>query len=121
MAVGTDGDHATAPAVTLLWGGRPAPTRGPKRSLSVEQLADVAVADTEGIDAVSMQRVAEDLGVTKMSLYRYVAAKSELVAVMIEPAVGDPPNLSRVRGVWGVPEIRPRLVTWAFAPSLGRF
>ncbi|GAA3508932.1 AcrR family transcriptional regulator [Streptosporangium album] len=47
-----------------------------------------------------MQRVAGDLGFTKMSLYRYVSSKADLVAVMIESAVGDPPDLSRVEGGW---------------------
>ena len=109
MSVHVQGEHAGA-TVELLWGDRAAPTRGPKRSLSVEQIADVAVAaaDADGIEAVSMQRVAESLDLTKMSLYRYLSGKSELVAVMIERAVGDPPDLSRVRGGW-----RPRLERWA--------
>ena len=61
--------------VELLWGRRAAPTRGPKASLNIERIAAaaVAVADAEGIDAVSMQRVAEGLDFTKMSLYRHVA------------------------------------------------
>jgi AcrR family transcriptional regulator len=77
--------------------------------MSIDQIADVAVAvaDAEGIEGASMQRVADDLGVTKMSLYRYVAGKSELVAIMVERAVGDPPDLSRVAGGW-----RPRLERW---------
>ena len=109
MSVNVHGEDAVA-AVDLLWGERTAPTRGPKRSLSVEQIADAAVsaADAGGIEAVSMQGVAESLDLTKMSLYRYVAGKSELVAVMIERAVGDPPDLRRVRGGW-----RPRLERWA--------
>ena len=55
--------EAVGATVELLWGDRAAPTRGPKRSLSVEQIADVAVAaaDADGIEAVSMQRVAESL------------------------------------------------------------
>lgn len=104
------GDDAAnaASTVALLWGERPAPTRGPKRSLSVEQIADVAVAvaDEMGLDAVSMQRVADDLDVTKMSLYRYLGGKSELVAVMIERAVGDPPDLTQA------PDWRRRLERW---------
>ena len=109
MSVNAPGEEAGS-TVELLWGDRAAPTRGPKRSLSVERIADAAVAtaDAEGIEAVSMQRVAESLDLTKMSLYRYVSGKSELVAVMIERAVGDPPDLSRVRGGW-----RPRLERWA--------
>ncbi len=96
--------------IDLLWHQRLAPTRGPKRSLSLDQIAAVAVgvADAEGIGAVSMQRVAETLDFTKMSLYRYVAGKSDLVAVMIEQAVGEPPDLSRSRTGW-----RTRLERWA--------
>jgi AcrR family transcriptional regulator len=43
--------------------------------LSLGRIAEaaIAVADTEGIAAVSMQRVDEDLGFSKMSLYRHVA------------------------------------------------
>ena len=51
-----------------------------------------------------MQRVAEDLGFTKMSLYRHVAGKAELLGVMIDTAVGELPDLSGVPGGW-----RPRL------------
>ena len=96
--------------VDLLWGRRVGPTRGPKPALTIARIAEVAVAvaDAEGLEAVSMQRVAESLDFTKMSLYRYVAGKAELVAAMTEHAVGEPPDLSRVRGGW-----RPRLERWA--------
>ncbi len=94
----------------LLWGLRTASSRGPKATLTVESIAAaaVAVADTDGIDAVSMQRVAESLDFTKMSLYRHVSGKADLVAVMIEHAVGDAPDLGGVKGGW-----RPRLERWA--------
>src|SRR2546429_449253 len=52
-----------------------------------------------------MQRVAGDLGFTKMSLYRHVPGKTELLSIMIDTAVGEPPDLSGVPGGW-----RPRLV-----------
>ena len=93
----------------LLWGMRPASTRGPKATLRVDQIAvaAVGVADAEGIDNVSMQRVAESLDFTKMSLYRHLNGKADLIAVMIEQAVGEPPDLSRVRGGW-----RRRLEHW---------
>jgi hypothetical protein len=51
--------------------------------------AAVDIADTDGLSAVSMQRVAAQFAVTKMALYRYVASKAELLAVLIEAAVGD--------------------------------
>lgn len=96
--------------VELLWGLREPPTRGPKPALSVERIAETAVriADTDGFAAVAMQRVAAELDFTKMSLYRYVAGKSELVAVMIEAAVGEPPELEGVPGGW-----RGGLTEWA--------
>ena len=77
----------------FLWGPRPQPARGPRPALTLERIADAAVsiADAEGLAAVSMQRVAADLGFTKMSLYRYLPGKTELVALMVERAVGAPP------------------------------
>jgi AcrR family transcriptional regulator len=36
----------------------------------------IAIADAEGLDSVSMQRVADELGATKMSLYRYTPGKT---------------------------------------------
>src|SRR5262245_39144895 len=95
-------DEQLDPTAELLWGMRPAPTRGPKATLSVDKIAAAAVgvADAEGIDNVSMQRVAESLNFTKMSLYRHVAGKADLIAVMIEHAVGEPPDLSRIDGGW---------------------
>jgi AcrR family transcriptional regulator len=96
--------------VELLWGMRAASSRGPKATLTVEKIAAAAVhvADTDGIDAVSMQGVAASLDFTKMSLYRHVSGKADLIAVMIELAVGEPPDLHRIKGGW-----RPRLERWA--------
>ena len=100
--------------IELLWGMRAASSRGPKATLTVDKIAAaaVSVADVDGIEAVSMQRVAESLDFTKMSLYRHVSGKADLVAVMVEQAVGDPPDLNRIKGGW-----RPRLERWARALS----
>ncbi|GAA3436426.1 TetR/AcrR family transcriptional regulator [Kutzneria kofuensis] len=70
--------------------------------------AGIMLADEAGMAAVSMQQVAGMLDVTKMALYRHVTNKAELVAVMIEIAVGAPPDLSTVPGGW-----RPKLTEWA--------
>ncbi|GAB2962054.1 TetR/AcrR family transcriptional regulator [Saccharothrix stipae] len=93
----------------LLWGSRE-PARPPRLALTVDRIAAAAieVADAQGMASVSMQQVAAGLDVTKMALYRHVASKAELVAVMIESAVGEPPDLRAVPGGW-----RPRLVRWA--------
>ncbi|MFG2106838.1 TetR family transcriptional regulator [Micromonospora chersina] len=49
------------------------------------------MADADGLEGLTMQRVAESLDVTKMALYRYVPGRAELVALMLEAAVGEPP------------------------------
>ncbi|MEV6522678.1 TetR/AcrR family transcriptional regulator C-terminal domain-containing protein [Longispora sp. NPDC051575] len=79
----------------LLWGPGPRPSRGPKPGLTLERIvaAAIAIADAEGLAAVSMQRVAGDLDFTKMSLYRYVPGKAELTALMVDAAMGPPPDL----------------------------
>ena len=46
---------------------------------------------TEGIGSMSMTRVAAELGVGTMSLYRYVAAKDELLTLMVDNVLGSPP------------------------------
>ncbi|MCX5447278.1 TetR/AcrR family transcriptional regulator [Streptomyces nigrescens] len=86
------GDQAGS--VALLWGGGERPSRGPKPALNLERitLTAIGLADTGGLGAVSMQRVAAELDFTKMSLYRYVPGKSELVALMIDRAMGEPPS-----------------------------
>lgn len=72
------------PGLDLLWGRRPPGRRGPKPALSVDAIVRAAVelADAEGLEAVSMARVAQALGFTTMSLYRYVDSKDELLALM---------------------------------------
>ncbi|MFI9382364.1 TetR/AcrR family transcriptional regulator [Kutzneria sp. NPDC052558] len=98
--------------VELLWGEPGGPRRGPKPTLTVGDLARAGIdlADAEGLTAVTMQRVAEALGVTKMATYRYVPGKDELVALMADTAMGEPPSLEDIEGGW-----RPKLRTWTLA------
>lgn len=80
-----------ARSIELLWGVAPRPTRGPKQQLDVRQLARVAIqiADAEGLAALSMRRVAEELGVATMSLYTYVPGKAELLDLMLDTAYAE--------------------------------
>lgn len=80
--------------VALAWGVAANPQRGPKREMSIERIVDAAVeiADAEGLAAVSMSRVAQSLGYTTMSLYRYVTAKDDLLVLMQERGTGLPPE-----------------------------
>ncbi|MEZ0446479.1 TetR/AcrR family transcriptional regulator [Cellulomonas sp. ICMP 17802] len=90
------------PGIAVLWRtpaeGRP----GPRPSLTLEQIADagIALADAEGLDAVSMARLAESLGFTTMSLYRYVSSKDEVLSLMSDRAGGRPPVLGPEVGGW---------------------
>ncbi|MET8795720.1 TetR/AcrR family transcriptional regulator [Nocardia sp. NPDC004568] len=82
-------------AVALMWGLEPAGTRGPRRGLSLEQIVDTAIelADEEGFEALSMNKVAERLGFTAMSLYRYVDSKATLLEIALDRVVGMPPEI----------------------------
>ena len=65
------------------------------------ELADVAIgiADREGLDAVSMRRVAAELGTGAASLYRYVETREELLDLMID-ATGHEYDLAPPTGDW---------------------
>ena len=80
-------------SLAAAWGRRERPSRGPRPGLSLDRIADagVRVAQTEGLAAVSMARVAQELDASTMSLYRYVASKDELLTLMVDAAVGPPP------------------------------
>src|SRR6201992_765823 len=85
---------AAPTAFDLLWGTPQRPRRGPKPSLSLERIVTeaIALADAEGLANLSMQHLAERLGCAKMALYRYVPGKAELVALMVDAGLGDPPE-----------------------------
>ena len=67
--------------------------RGAQAGLSRERIVAAAVelADSDGLGALSMARLAERLGCGTMSLYRHVANKDELVTFMLSTAPGPPP------------------------------
>ncbi|GAA3118450.1 TetR/AcrR family transcriptional regulator [Kribbella aluminosa] len=94
-----------------LWGieGRSRP--GPKPAFHISDIARAAVklADAGGLAAVSMSKVAAELGFTTMSLYRYVDAKDDLYVVMLEHAFAEPPAFDPERG-W-----REKVTAWAQA------
>jgi AcrR family transcriptional regulator len=72
-----------------IW-ARPGPGER-KPAYTREQIAAAAmrVADAEGTDAVTMRRVATELGAGTMTLYHYVANKQELLALMDDAMMGE--------------------------------
>jgi AcrR family transcriptional regulator len=72
-----------------IW-ARPGPGER-KPAYTREQIAAAAmrIADAEGTDAVTMRRVATELGAGTMTLYHYVANKQELLALMDDAMMGE--------------------------------
>ncbi|MEV7057354.1 TetR/AcrR family transcriptional regulator C-terminal domain-containing protein [Streptomyces microflavus] len=88
----TAGSGDIARSLELLWGAGERPSRGPKPGLTLDRIvtAAVAVADAEGLPAVSMRRLSTELGTGTMSLYRYVPGKAELLDLMLDRVLGEP-------------------------------
>jgi AcrR family transcriptional regulator len=100
------------PGLDLLWGRRERGKRGPRPGLSADAIvaAAVRIADAEGLEAVSMARVARELGFTTMSLYRHVASKEELLQLMWNASALGAEELVLQGDGW-----RPRLRMWTLA------
>ncbi|MFI6037679.1 TetR/AcrR family transcriptional regulator [Streptomyces sp. NPDC051315] len=93
----TSGSGDIVRTLELLWDTGRRPSRGPKPGLTLDRIVEAAVhvADTEGLEALSMRRVATELGTGAMSLYRYVPGKAELLDLMLDRVQrpGDPAQL----------------------------
>ena len=98
--------------VDLAWHGDDGRRPGPRRSLHLRAIATAGVelADQGGLGRVSMRTVGARLGMTSMGLYRYVQAKDELLALMIDEAIGPPDFPAYGQARW-----RDRLSAWAYA------
>lgn len=93
-----------ARTLELLWRsrtGRPA-KRGPKPGLSVDRIVTTAIelADRDGLDAVTMRRVSDQLGVAPMTLYTYVPGKAELLDLMLDHVYAAMPRPDLTARAW---------------------
>ncbi|WP_327310628.1 TetR/AcrR family transcriptional regulator C-terminal domain-containing protein [Streptomyces sp. NBC_01243] len=103
-------------SMSLLWrAGRPEqpgrrPGPGPRPGLSVDAIATaaIAVADEDGMAALSMRAVGERLGRTAMALYTYVPSKGELLDLMYDAVHAELPTEYDDTGDW-----RAGLTDWA--------
>ena len=68
-----------------------APAAGPKPRTSLAEVvaAGVAIADAEGLESLSMRKVAQRLGIGAMSVYTYVPGRSELIELMIDQVYAE--------------------------------
>ncbi|WP_194793168.1 TetR/AcrR family transcriptional regulator [Raineyella fluvialis] len=69
---------------------------GPKPRFSLVEVAraGIRLADEQGLERVTLQAVAKDLGLTTTALYRYVDAKDTLLELMVDVAIGPAPHLT---------------------------
>ncbi|WP_026925121.1 TetR/AcrR family transcriptional regulator [Glycomyces arizonensis] len=87
----------------LLWREAPAsPRRGPRKGLTVDAVVDaaIAIADAEGLEAVTMRRIAQSLGVAPMTLYTYVPGKAELIVLMLDALYAAMPRTETTGRLW---------------------
>ncbi|MFZ3556418.1 TetR/AcrR family transcriptional regulator [Streptomyces sp. BH055] len=75
----------------VIWARPERAGRGPRPAHSRADIAATAVrvADAEGIDAVSMRKIAAELGMGTMSLYNYVPRKEDLYELMVDAVSGE--------------------------------
>lgn len=87
-------------SLELLWSGKEQPSRGPRPGLTLDHIVVTAVglANREGLPALSMRKVATELGVGTMTLYRYVPGKGELLDLMLDHVNGPGEDLEQHRG-----------------------
>src|SRR5690625_4249102 len=81
-------------ALLRLWDAPAASRPGPRPRFSLSEIVDaaVALARAEGLSAVTMARVAQDVGCAKMALYRHVSGHRDLLSAMLDDTLGGPPK-----------------------------
>jgi AcrR family transcriptional regulator len=86
---GVSTPESQRPGGEPIW-TRPEPgARKPRFTREQIAAAAMAVADAEGVDAVTMRRVADALGAGTMTLYHYVRSKDELIALVVDQMMGE--------------------------------
>ncbi|MEU4584472.1 TetR/AcrR family transcriptional regulator C-terminal domain-containing protein [Kitasatospora aureofaciens] len=104
MATNRSGAEDPARTLALLWGTptTAAGRRGPRQALSTAQVATAAIelADAEGVEAVTMRRVAQVLGLSPMALYTYVPGKAELLDLMLDTVYARMPRSTPADDGW---------------------
>lgn len=86
-ALREEGLTVARPGVGTVVAG-PAPRR--EHELTRERIvaAAIAIADRHGMAELTMRRLAAELGVATMSLYRHVPGRDDLVLAMVDAAIG---------------------------------
>lgn len=94
-------EHRPA-GIERLWARLEHPPSEPRQGLTLPRIARAAVelADTGGLEAVSMAKIAQRLGFTPMALYRHVRNKDELLLLMLDSVSAVPAELDEPCDDW---------------------
>jgi AcrR family transcriptional regulator len=92
-----DGDEST-----LVWERPEPPSRPAPSPLSRDRIVRAAIelADADGLEAVSLRKVAAALGAGPMRLYGYLSTKEELLDLMVDAVYGEIPAPESAGGDW---------------------
>lgn len=95
-------DKTLPPGLALAWGVTSHGRRGPKPAHTVEEIVQAAVelADTDGLAALSLPRLAARIGLTTNALYRYISSKDELLVLVRDAGWGTPPESIQRAADW---------------------
>src|ERR1700751_5363849 len=79
--------------------------RGRPPTIGREDVLDTAIGllDAEGVEALTMRRLASELGVSAMAPYRHVGSKDELLMVLVDRLAGRPRYPPRPPAPQGAP------------------
>ncbi|MGW7579324.1 TetR/AcrR family transcriptional regulator C-terminal domain-containing protein [Streptomyces sp. NPDC054765] len=97
---GTAGASGIDPQQLWLSPRRPGRGRKPAFSRKAITAAAVALADAEGLEAVTMRRVATEVGAGVMSLYSYARDKETLLELMVDHVSAELPTADPLSGEW---------------------
>jgi AcrR family transcriptional regulator len=96
-------DHSARPrgrqGHALVWARQPPPRRRPLTTAAIVAAA-IAVADADGLEAVSLRRVSAELGARTMSLYSHIASKQDLLDLMLDEVLGEFIVLGAIPADW---------------------
>ncbi|GAA2515757.1 TetR/AcrR family transcriptional regulator [Winogradskya humida] len=86
----------------VIWTRLTGQGRGPARALDHRMIVEaaIAIADEEGLDALSMRRIGSRMGHSAMALYRHVGNKTDLIELMYDDVLGELDLTGGPRGDW---------------------
>ena len=117
----------------VIWARLSTQGRGPVRTLDYAAItaAAIALADEDGVDAVSMRKIAGRMDHSPMALYRHVGNKDDLTELMYDAVLGEldltgipsgnwRTDIARLaHGIRGLHHAHPWIARFGHRPTLG--